>query len=313
MKNGRDFITLLDLSGAEIVSLLNLAERLRQDFKSDSLPTALDGKSVALIWDAGGFRNQVAFELGIAALGGRSVQVPGRLDERESIEDVVGYLDNWFDAIIARTATHAHMLRLAGASKKPVINARTPYNHPCEILGDLAFVQAWRRSIEGLNVVFVGEGTNLCHSWFEAAAQLPIRVVQVCPQGYEVNEGFLAKIRSKACGETEVTNDLEDALRGADVVYTDCWPKSSAAEERAEIENEFAPYRITASVLESAPPDALFLPCPPVHRGEEVSDDAVSSPQCSVYEAKDYLLHAQNALLIMILSPESITDEQKTT
>ena len=179
----KDFITFLDYSEQEIDSLLDLTDQLHAQYRSGQLPHYLEGKSVALIWDAEGFRNRVAFELGIALMGGIAVQIPGRLDERESIEDVTAYLDNWFDAIVARARKHHHMQRLADAAGVPVINARTDYNHPCEILGDLAHVRAQRGRLAGLKVVFVGEATNLCHSWFEAAARLPIQVVQVCPEG----------------------------------------------------------------------------------------------------------------------------------
>jgi ornithine carbamoyltransferase len=166
----KDFISFLDYSQEEIVALLDLSEQLRGPFRSKQLPQHLKNKAIALIWDAEGFRNRVAFELGIAAMGGYAVQVPGRLDERESIEDVTAYLSNWFDAIVARTQSHRHMQRLAAAARIPVINARTDYNHPCEILGDLAYIRARKGRLDGLKVAFVGEATNLCHPWFEAAA-----------------------------------------------------------------------------------------------------------------------------------------------
>ena len=117
-------------------------------------------------------------------MGGKAVQVPGKLDSKEPIEDVVRYLQNWFHAIVARTETHSHMIRLAKAASVPVINAKTDHNHPCEILADLTYIRAQRGSLDNLKVVFVGEPTNLCHPWFEAAARLPIEVTQVCPKGY---------------------------------------------------------------------------------------------------------------------------------
>jgi len=126
----RHCIYLTDFSEVELTSVLDRAERLRQAWRSRRMPQCLEGKNAALLWDAEGFRNRVAFELGIAAMGGRAVQVPGRLDAREPIEDVVRYLENWFHGIVARTQTHDHMVRLAEASHIPVINARTSHNHP---------------------------------------------------------------------------------------------------------------------------------------------------------------------------------------
>jgi ornithine carbamoyltransferase len=266
------------------------------------LPRPLNGKAIALIWDAEGFRNRVAFELGIPALGGIAVQIPGRLDERESIEDVTTYLNNWFDAIVARTKSHRHMQRLAAAARIPVVNARTDYNHPCEILGDLAYLRARKGRLEGIKVAFVGEATNLCHPWFEAAARLPIQVVQISPEGYQIEPDLLAELRQDAAGELSVTSDLRTGLREADVVYTDCWPARRNESERQHIQELFMPYQITKENLAWAAVDVLFLPCPPVHRGEEVSEDAMQSAACCVYEAKEYLLHAQNAILITLLS-----------
>lgn len=298
---GRDFVSLLDWSQQEIVALLDLAGDMHRDWHAGRMEQPLRGRRVALVWDAGGFRNRVAFELGIAAMGGAAVQVPGELDAREPIEDVTRYLENWFDAIVARTRIHGHMLRLAAAAAIPVINARTDYNHPCEILGDLAFVRSKRGALDGLEVAFVGEATNLCHPWLEAAARLPVSVVQICPLGYEVRPDVLARMREGAVGSLETTNDFDAGLAGADVVYTDCWPARPTAEDRARVAALFLPYQVTAARLRHAARGAFFLPCPPVTRGEEVSADAMESPACCVYEAKEHLLHAQNAVHATLL------------
>ncbi len=281
----KDFITFLDYTEAELIALLDLSDKLREAWNTKQLPQHLKGKSIA-----------------IAAMGGIGVQIPGRLDERESIEDVVNYLDNWFDGIVTRTRTHEHMLRLASAAQKPVINARTPFNHPCEILGDLAYIRAKRGKLDGLKVVFAGEATNLCHPWFEAAARLPIEVTQVCPEGYEVADDFLAALQRDAVGTVKVRHDLQGALAGADVVYTDCWPKRANPDDAGRVASQFLPYQITADHLRNAAPDVLFLPCPPVTRGEEVSNDAMLYLGEHVYEAKAFLLHAQNAVLTTLLN-----------
>jgi ornithine carbamoyltransferase len=297
----KDFITFIDYTQTEIVALLDLADELCEAWRRRAMPQNLRGRSLALVWDAGGFRNRVAFELGIAAMGGIASQVPGALDERESIEDVAAYLDNWCDGIVARTRTHDHMLRLAAASAKPVINARTTFNHPCEILGDLAYIRAARGTLDALKVVFVGEATNLCYPWLEAAARLPIEVVQVCPPGYGADAGFVARLQAGAVGALRISHDLDSELRGAHVVYTDCWPKRNSPQEANLIAQRFLPYQITADCLRRAAADALFLPCPPVTRGEEVSADAMEQFGRTVFTAKEYLLHAQNALLTTLL------------
>jgi ornithine carbamoyltransferase len=235
-------------------------------------------------------------------MGGEAVFVPGRPGQKEPAGDFARYLSNWFDAIVIRTPEYGVVQEIAQAASVPVINGRTRHNHPCEILGDLAFVRKIRGDLDGLKVVFVGEPTNLCHSWFEAGASLPIEVVQVCPPGYEVETGTYARLSRQAVGRLRISCDLNRELKDADVVYTDCWPGRTTSQDVAEVGKVFAPYRITAALLELAPASCVFLPCPPVTRGEEVSEDAMASPKCRVYEAKDCLLHAQSALLATLIA-----------
>jgi ornithine carbamoyltransferase len=296
-----DFIHLTDFTEANLVSLMDRADALREAWAEAKMPRCLENKNVALVWDAGGFRNRVSFEMGIQAMGGRAIQVPGKLDVREPIEDVARYLQNWFHAIVARTETHAHMTRLADAASIPVINARTDHNHPCEILGDLTFIRDRRGSLDGLRVVFAGEPTNLCHPWFEAAARLPITVIQACPPGRETNPEYLRRLGNGARGVLAISNDLDESLEGADVAYTDCWPKAASDAEAEKIRKEFLPYQITSEKLARAKPDCFFLPCPPVTRGQEVSAEVMQKHGETVYKAKEYLLHAQNAVLELLV------------
>ena len=155
--------------------------------------------------------------------------------------------------------------------------------------------------LDGINVAFVGEATNVCHSWFEAVARLPIQVIQACPQGYAVTPDYLAEIGAGASGMALVTQNIELALSDGDVIYTDVWPRSDNGSQRRRLAQLFLPYQITADRLTTAKPNVLFLPCPPVHRGGEVSEDAMASPGRRVYQAKEYLLHVQNALLATLL------------
>jgi ornithine carbamoyltransferase len=299
----RHFLTVCDLSRSELDALFALSQALADAFRDRAMPQTLKGKRVALSFEDGGFRNRVAFELGIREMGGEAVYIPGRPGEREPADDMARYLSNWFDAIVIRTPEYEVVRQVAQAARVPVINARTRHNHPCEILGDLAYVQKVRGTLDELTTVFVGEATNLCHSWFEAAAQLPINVIQVCPHGFEVNADFVSALVRDAIGTVSSTQDFDTSLRMADVVYTDCWPNRNSKEESEQIAEAFGAYRITAAALETTPKSCVFLPCPPVTRGEEVSDDAMTCSRTKIFEAKDYLLHAQNALLSKLVSP----------
>lgn len=300
-----DFLRVGDRSGSEIDRLLTRADEMRGAWMARMPPQWCAGRRVAFIWDGEGFRNRAAFELGVAEAGGIGVEIPGALGEREAIADLAGYLDNWFDAIVVRTPSFDGLNELAACAEAPVVNARTFHNHPCEILGDLAFVHHLRGTVNDLKVVFAGEATNLCRSWCEAAAVLDIEVVQACPEGYEVEPSWLASLSPTLPARVSVCRALDEAIADADVVYTDCWPAPDESHDRAEIARAFGPLRVTAELLALAPRHALFLPCPPVTRGEEVSGEAMDDPRCRVIEAKAWLLHAQNALLADVLAKTS--------
>ena len=300
----KHFLSLADFTADELETLFNTGDRLREAWRAGALPRLLAGKAVALWFDDTGFRNRVAFEIGIGAMGGSIAQVPGVLGQREPVDDVAAYLSNWCAGIVVRTGQHEALCQLAAAATVPVINARTGYNHPCEVLGDLQYVRAQRGELSGLRVAFIGEATNLCHTWFEAAARLPIHVMQACPEGYQIAPERLVALREGAVGGLDTTADLHLALHEAHVVYTDCWPRHTDEAERERLQHLFAPYRVTQALLQRCSPDVMFLPCPPVHRGEEVDAEVMHAPQCRVYEAKEYLLHAQNAVLAWALGKE---------
>jgi ornithine carbamoyltransferase len=266
------------------------------------MPPALRNKRVALWFFGDGFRNRIAFELGAKEMGASIAYMPGELGVEEPIADIAGYLENWFALMVLRVKRHEDLLEVAARSRIPVINARTDRSHPCEILGDLLYMRRRRGDLAGLKVVFVGEPSNLCMSWLEAAAVLPIQVIQASPPGYEVPETILSDLRRNAAGELRVTHDLEDALVGADVIYTDCWPKAATPEEQARVRAAFLPYQIEERHLNALGEAGAFLPCPPVTRGEEVSAEAMMSPRCQNHAAKDNLLHVQNAIMEAVIA-----------
>lgn len=293
----KHFLSLRDWGPARTMQTLDRADELARLWKARRMPQPLGGKRVALWFYGNGFRNRLAFELGAKEMGASIAYMPGELGVHEPIEDVAGYLANWFEMLILRAKHHEDLLQVAARSRIPIINARTDRSHPCEILGDLLYVRRRRGDLADLKVVFVGEPSNLCMSWAEASAVLAIGVIQVCPPGREIPEAILKDIRLNAIGEILVTHDLDAALVDADVIYTDCWPRAAADEGRALIREEFLPYQIRESHVSALGKDGIFLPCPPVTRGEEVSAEAMLSPRCQNHAAKDDLLHVQNAIM----------------
>lgn len=280
-ESSRDLLQLHDLSAATILSIVDRAQVLAKAWHDRAVPQSLAGKRVAVIADDGGWRNTTAFDLGVKAMGGICVQPPIRFNVRETTADLARYLDNWFDILIVRTPELSTLHELAANAIAPVVNARTRSNHPCETLGDLAYVSGKRATLEGLKVVGVAPDANILRSWVEVSIALPIQVTQVYPADWH--------IRDIASPRFTASTDL-DALYDADVIITDCWLGGAHDEELGS-------YRISASLLDKCRPDAIFLPCPPVTRGEEVTADAMRHATCQSSAAKAYLLHAQNALL----------------
>ncbi len=293
-------LALTDVSGGDLIRILDRADALADAWKRNRMPQSLKNRQVGLWFYGHGFRNRVAFEIGARAMGASVSELPGELGVHEPLEDIGHYLDNWFSVLAVRARRHGDLLALARSMAAPVINARTDFNHPCEILGDLQFIRKRRGSLDGLKVVFVGAVTNLCMSWFEAAVRLPISVTQAAPDGYAAGRDLLAAFNEGAAGEIRTGGSL-CYLQQADLIYTDCWPKAENAAESEKIRETFLPFQITARHLRTCGDGALFLPCPPVTRGQEVSHDAMESPLCQNYEAKSHLLHSQNAVLEFVL------------
>lgn len=282
-----DFLALDDYRADTLIPILGRASDLASDWRGRRLPQSLEGIRVALIVDDSGWRNTTAFELGTKAMGGLCVTTPITLQGQEAVSDLARYLDNWFDIIVARTPHLDRLRELAAFARAPVVNARTRSNHPCETLGDLAFILAERGTLEGLRIAVVAPDANILGSWAEAAAVLPLSVIQIYPARWHAHRfGGVERFS---------TTENMDALATADVVVTDCWPRNAEAEI-------LLPYQITTAALGRFAPDAWFIPCPPVTRGQEVSAEAMDAPNCCTSEAKAFLLHAQNALLERIAS-----------
>ena len=288
--SAKSFLEFQQLPAEAAGTILERACVLAKAWTDRQMPQSLRGKRFALIADDGGWRNTTAFDLGIQAMGGTCVQVPISFNKSETTADLAGYLDNWFDVVIVRTKELSTLRELATVARTPIVNARTRSNHPCETLGDLAYIQSQRRSIDGLKIVGVAPDANILRSWVEASISLPIKVTQVYPEAWHVKDPLILSANFTA------STDMRD-LVDADVILTDCWPIGAEPSRLAD-------FQITASVLDNVRPDAIFLPCPPVARGQEVSDDAMTHPRCQSRTAKAFLLHAQNALLEWIVTQD---------
>ncbi|HWT60888.1 MAG TPA: ornithine carbamoyltransferase [Rhizobium sp.] len=286
--SARNFLEFHDIPEAELRSVIARAGVLARAWHERTLPQSLVGRRVALIADDSGWRNTTAFDLGVQAMGGICVHVPIGFNGREEPGDLAGYLGNWFDMLVIRTRELATLKAVAAAAPVPVINARTRSNHPCETLGDLAYIMSRRGSIDGLKVVGVAADANILRSWVEASIVLPIEVVQVYPERWHISDATLLNERFRA------STDMGE-LSDADVVITDSWPGDAVGDA-------LAGYRIGTDILDRLPKDAIFLPCPPVTRGQEVTAEAMEHSLCQSRAAKAFLLHAQNALMEWVVA-----------
>jgi ornithine carbamoyltransferase len=300
--NAPDILTDLDLSGEELSYLLDLAAEVKQaprDFAQ-----SLAGKSIALLFEKPSLRTRLTFELAIRQLGGDSVFCDGPIGAREPLKDVARNLDRWVNGIVARVFSHSTVEELAKWSAVPVINALCEAYHPCQALADVLTIRERFGDVRGRKLAFIGDGNNVSHSLMLTAARLGMNFALGCPEGFGPNPEILAQAEGLAeisGASLEVTHDAAAALDGADAVYTDVWASMGQEKESARRTKAFQPYQVNAELFGLARPDAVFLHCLPAKRGEEVTDAVMESPRSLVFDQAENRLHAQKALLLMVL------------
>ncbi len=299
----KDFISLADFSREEIVAFLDLADDLKAKQRNRIPHRLLEGKTLAMIFEKPSLRTRVTFHTGMFQLGGDSVLIETTLGARESVPDVARNLARWVDGIMARTFRHSDVIQLAEYATVPVINALTDLLHPCQILADAQAIREHKgRDLSSLKLAFVGDGNNVFHSWALFAAKVPINLTLVCPPGYEPDEKLVAKARSMAAGQIEITHDVQAGVKDADAVYTDVWASMGQEKETIERERAFAAYQVNDALMGLAKKDALFMHCLPAHRGSEVTDSVMDSPNSIVFDQAENRLHAQKAVLATLMA-----------
>jgi ornithine carbamoyltransferase len=299
----RDLISLTDLTREQLEEILTLAQRLKADRKSGWPHPLLAGKTLAMIFEKPSLRTRVTFEVGIAQLGGHAVYLAPQdigLGTRETVADVAQNLSRWVDLIMARTFSHSTIIELAQAAAVPVINALSDLLHPCQILADCLTLIEQRGRLDGLKVAFIGDGNNVVNSWINAASKFPFAFALACPAGYEPDANVLARARKNGA-QVMITQSVEDAVRGADAVYTDVWISMGQEQETVLRRQAFEGYQVNAKVMALAKNEALVMHCLPAHRGEEITADVLESPRSVVLEQAENRLHIQKAIMVWLL------------
>jgi ornithine carbamoyltransferase len=295
-----------DLSGDELRSLLRLAA----DVKASPADYAkvLAGRYASMLFEKPSLRTRVTFELAMKQLGGDAVFQDHRgekIGEREPARDMARNLDRWFDVVIARTYSHDTVETLAEWSSKPVVNALTGRFHPCQAMADYLTLYERFGDLSGLKVTYVGDGNNVCHSLMLSGALLGVNVVVAGPEGYEPEEEIVEEAReiAEANGASvSLTTNYREGVKGAVGVYTDVWTSMGWEQETQERRIAFADYQVDDEMMDLAGPEAVFMHCLPALRGEEVTDAVIESDRSVVFDQAENRLHAQKALLLMLLA-----------
>ncbi|HYB98910.1 MAG TPA: ornithine carbamoyltransferase [Candidatus Limnocylindrales bacterium] len=303
----RDLVTLRDLSREEILHLVALARRMKDDVRNRRPHRWLTGRTLAMIFEKPSLRTRVTFETGMYQLGGDAIYLaPGdiQLGTREPVSDIAANLSRWVDVIVARTFSHKSVVDLAQNSTVPVINGLSDLYHPCQVLADVLTLIELRENTEGLKVAFVGDGNNMVHSWLLATVKLGFDFRLACPAGYEPDADILAEAEAAAPGRILITHDVAAAVKGADVLYTDVWTSMGQEVEAERRRKAFARYQINDAVVAKAASDAVVMHCLPAHRGEEITASVIDGPRSIVLEQAENRLHIQKAILAWLVGTE---------
>jgi ornithine carbamoyltransferase len=300
--NAPDILTDLDLASDELSYLLDLAAEVKRTPREYA--QSLAGKSIALLFEKPSLRTRLTFELAIRQLGGDSVFCDGPIGAREPLKDVARNLDRWVNGIVARVFSHSTVQELAQWSAVPVVNALCDAYHPCQALADVLTIREHFGDLRGRKLAFIGDGNNVSHSLMLTAARLGMNFALGCPEGFGPSPEILAQgeeLARTSDSSVQVTHDAAAALDGAHAVYTDVWASMGQEQESARRTKAFQPYQVNAELFALARPDAVFLHCLPAKRGEEVTDAIMESPRSLVFDQAENRLHAQKALLLMVL------------
>jgi ornithine carbamoyltransferase len=280
-------------------AVLDLAHEVKRT--PDKFAKTLAGRYLTLLFEKPSLRTRLTFELAMKQLGGDAVASIGPIGEREPVKDVARNLDRWTHGIVARVHSHETIEELAKWSKVPVINALSDRYHPCQALADVQTMEERFGKLDGLKLAYVGDGNNVAHSLMLTAGRLGMHVAVASPENYQPDPKIVEEASKFA--RITITSDPSEAVHGAHAVYTDVWASMGQESQAAERSRIFAPYQVNEELFAQARPEAIFLHCLPAKRGLEVTDAVMESPRSAIFDEAENRLHAQKALLVMLLQP----------
>jgi ornithine carbamoyltransferase len=304
---GRDFLRVNDWEADDLRIVLDLADRLKVRQRQRVAHEHLEGRTLGMIFQKPSTRTRVSFEVGIAQLGGVGLYLAAgdlQLGRGETVKDTANVLSRYLDAIMVRTFRQADVDELAEHADVPVINGLTDEFHPCQALADVMTIRERLGELEGVRVVYVGDGNNVCQSLMVACAKLGMEFVAATPEGYEPSAevvGWAREAAQRSGGSVELVRDPRAAAEGADVLYTDVWTSMGQDAERERRLRDLSGYRIDDALVSLGSERAIVLHCLPAHYGEEITEDVLYGPRSAVWDQAENRLHAQKALMALII------------
>ena len=303
----KHLLKLLDLTGEEILDILNLADQLKYETKHGIEHPHLRGKCLGMIFEKSSTRTRVSFEVGINQLGGYAVVLGAegsQIGRGEPVHDTARVLSRYVDGIMIRTFGQDEVEALAQYGSVPVINGLTDFCHPCQVLADLMTIREYKGSLEGLKLCFIGDGNNMMNSLIVGGLKVGMSVSVACPQGYRPPQEIL-EFAAGYGDKFELTDSPLQAAKDADVVITDVWTSMGQEEERQKREAAFAGYCVDEKLMAQAKPDAMVQHCLPAHRGEEITEEVFEANAQYIFEEAENRLHAQKAVLVKTMGGAS--------
>jgi len=299
----KHLLSLKDLTRNEIIEILDTSSELKEDRKKGELRHHLRDKTLLLLFEKKSTRTRISFEVAMSEIGGNSIYLnpaDTQLGRGETITDTSKVISRYVHAIAARVNDHQTLNSLAENSTIPVINALSDLEHPCQLLADLMTIREHKGDLKGLTLAWIGDGNNVCNSTILACSLTGIKTRIATPRGYEPNQQIVADGRMLG-GDIKLTHNPTEAVKDADILYTDVWISMGDEKERDQRLKDFAPYQVNRELLEGASNDAIVLHCLPAHRGEEITDEIVDGPNSRVLDQAENRLHTEKALLLKLL------------
>jgi ornithine carbamoyltransferase len=300
----KDLLNEYDLERADYEFIFERAHRLKRLLREGREHHSLRGKTLGMIFDKSSTRTRISFEVGMYQLGGIALFLSNRdtqLGRGEIIADSARIMSRYLDGIMIRTFSQAAVEEFARYATIPVVNGLTDLLHPCQILSDLFTIIEKKGGYEGLKIAYVGDGNNMANSWINAAARLPFHLDLACPDGYDPNAEILKRSMAESKAGVTLHRDPSEAVRDADVVYTDVWTSMGQETERDERMRRFQGYQVNQRLIDRARKDVLVMHCLPAHRGEEITAEVIDGPRSVVIDEAENRLHVQKAVMEILM------------